>query len=81
MYCANLDWNCLVVVVKYYACAEGGTHLPIAHALRVRRVKKKYVEGKKKKEQGRRRMPSLVDIFNREFEELHEKAITFDLWC
>ena len=36
-----------------YACAEGGAHLPIAHAIRVRRVKRKSkwkIRKKKKKE-------------------------------
>ena len=38
-------------------CAEGGTHLPIVHALRVRRVaeKSKWKERKRKKERKKKK--------------------------
>ena len=51
---------------KKYACAKGCAHIPIAHALRVRRLaeKSKWKEERKKKKEKRKKkeriMPSLV---------------------
>ena len=43
--------TCLVFLQKEYACAEGGAHLPIAHALRLPEPTKKEGKRRKKKKE------------------------------